>query len=178
MKRIAYFLFAIMIIGALAACAPAPAAPTATATEKPTLTATDTPSPTATNTPTNTPELFELSFQAFYDYNGNGNQEEGEPNLENILIQTSAGECITRADGKCTIEGVPGGSYNANVADNRDVKPEEKIRYILPSTKSRIDINKSITLSIPEQTDFKLPLAHGSLVLPFPNITAQCQTSP
>jgi hypothetical protein len=84
MQRIACFLFSAMIIATLTAWMPAPAAPTATPTEMPTATATYIPSPTATNTPTNTPELYELSFQAFHDDNGNGKMDEGEPVLVGV----------------------------------------------------------------------------------------------
>ncbi len=113
MKRMIIFLFSAILIAALTACGPAPASPTATLTptERPTATSTYTPSPTATATPTNTPELFEVSFQAFRDYNGNGKMDEEEPALEGIVNSTSGKSCTTDADGTCKIAGVPASTY-------------------------------------------------------------------
>jgi len=71
MKRIALFLFVTMLVSALTACGPAPAAPTATATDKPTVTATHTPSPTATYTP-----MPPLEGRLFFDMNGSGLPDE------------------------------------------------------------------------------------------------------
>jgi len=71
MKKIACFLFSVLIIRALTACGSTPAASTATATEKPTITAMDTTVPTATNT-----SVPPLEGKLFFDMNGSGLQDE------------------------------------------------------------------------------------------------------
>jgi len=81
MKRITCFLLASMIISTLTACGPAPAAPSATATDRPTATATYTPSPTATYTP-----VPPLEGRLFFDMNGSGLPDEATFNYDPVRL--------------------------------------------------------------------------------------------
>jgi len=95
----------------LVSCAPAStAAPVSTAVDLPTAT----PEPTATFTPepTATPELFDVQVLAFWDYNGNGIFDGGEPPIEGIVSKVSNFECTTGVDGICIIS-VPEGNFSA-----------------------------------------------------------------
>jgi len=84
-----------------------------TATEKPTKANTATPEPSATAiqepTPklTATPELFQIVVQAFHDWNGNEEMDEGEPVLEGIVNTTGDYKCVTDAEGICELGMIP-----------------------------------------------------------------------
>ena len=120
----------------------------------------------------NLPELYNLTIHAFHDYDGNGSQEEGELNLEGIVNITSAGTCTTGVDGKCEIEGVPAGSYNVSVTDDRNVEQYEKMRYILPSVSEVRTIAQGLSVKVVGNTEVNESLGHGYLTLPYsPELT-------
>jgi len=110
-------IFSALLCLLLVSCVPAPlpvrtsaptAAPTSTATPtpSPTPTATPTPLPTSTPTPTATPTpitTFALSGVVFFDYNGNGIRDEGEPPISGAKVQVGSLTAATGPDGSYTI---------------------------------------------------------------------------
>lgn len=148
-------LVASVILAGCEARKPFEPADTSTPMEKPTS--------TATVAPTDTPLLLNLSFQAFHDFNGNGILDEGEPTLEGITNRTPARECTTGADGKCEIDPIPAKSYKISVADNRDVSPEQKMRYILPSASEVIPISQGFS---PIKGNDELRKSHLDVLVP------------
>jgi len=73
----------------------------------PTSTPTLTPSPTLTPTQ----KLYPVINSTFFDYNGNGTQDEGEPSLEEITLTYKPGNasCTTDTSGMCTVN-IPAGT--------------------------------------------------------------------
>jgi len=123
---------AIIVMGALlAGCASPTAAPTAppsqaavepTPREVPTALPTDTPTstPTATRTPkpTSTPTrvpTYALSGTVFFDYNGNGLRDEGEPPIEGVAIRVAGLSTTTGPNGSYSLAGVAAGSQEVYV---------------------------------------------------------------
>jgi hypothetical protein len=99
---------------------------------------------------------------AFWDYNGNGSLDEGEPPLEGILNRIGIGECTTRMDGLCTLVGVPKGNQTIKVSATPNLK------YILPSAQDEIPIEKGLPIFISNNESVVIPLTEGRFVLPFP----------
>jgi hypothetical protein len=144
----------------LASCAPA-VAPTPTPSPTATTTPTNTPTATPTSTPTPIP-LYQVIFQAFHDYNGNGQQDSEEPLLSGITISTAGKSCTTGNDGTCSIY-LPKGAYSVAIKD-----PSKKFRYILPSVKEVRKISDGIrSVRVGGETKVAVPLGEGFLTLPF-----------
>ena len=144
---------AVVIAGALlAGCASPTAAPTAppsqaaveptrtavptapVPTVTPTQPATATSAPTATTTPepTNTPTAvptYTLSGTVFFDYNGNGLRDEGEPPIEGAPIRVAGLSTTSGLDGTYSLSGVPAGTQRVYV-DSPTQEPATAFRYI------------------------------------------------
>jgi hypothetical protein len=112
--------------------------PTATLTPTPTGTATPTATYTATPTPTQTPiPSYTLSGRVFFDYNGSGLQEEGEPGIPNVPIQLQLADAIgvpvittSSPDGSYSFGNLePGVRYNI-VVTSPFKEPATAFRYI------------------------------------------------
>jgi len=160
MKRALYITLCLFLASCAPAVAPGPTLmPTATPTSVPTSTATPTVTPTATPTPI---PLYQVIFQAFHDYNGNGQQDSEEPPLSGITISTAAKSCATGNDGTCSIY-LPKGVYRLAIQD-----PNGKFRYILPSVREVRKISDGITgVRVNGETEVPVPLGEGFLTLPF-----------
>ncbi len=141
--------------------------PTATPTLAPTRTATPTDTPTPTQTPTATPVVYTISVLDFFDYNGNGMPDSGEPPLAGIINRTQGLECTAGEDGTCTLGSLPAGRYHLAVADGRDVPDYERMRYILPSLSEVRAIDQGLPIAVNGDTQVLVPLAQGFLTLPF-----------
>jgi len=115
---------------------------TATPTQTPTLPPTATPTPTLTPTPTVTPiPIFTLSGVIFFDYNGNGLQDEGEPPIEGVEISLqkrhrNADEekievsVATNGTGEYLFEDLPAGDYLIDVTSPNENDPTQAFRYL------------------------------------------------
>lgn len=86
-----------MVVPTATAVAPTEV-PTATPTDTPTSTPTATPTPEPTNTPTPIP-TYALSGTVFFDYNGNGLRDEGEPPIEGAPIRVAGLSTTSGPDG-------------------------------------------------------------------------------
>ncbi len=85
------------------------ALPTVTPTETPTCTPTATPTPEPTNTPTPV-RTHTLSGTVFFDYNGNGLRDGGEPPIQGVPIRVAGLSTTSGRDGSYSLAGVPAGS--------------------------------------------------------------------
>jgi murein DD-endopeptidase MepM/ murein hydrolase activator NlpD len=119
--------------------------------------------PSLVPTPTPTPLLFAVTSSAFFDYNGNGIQDSGEPPLEGITLTYDPGNftCVTSTDGKAVVN-IPAGNYSLHVADS-----SKEFRYILPSVSEIRRIGDGLSENITGNATVAVPLAEGFLTLPF-----------
>ncbi|MBU4352901.1 MAG: hypothetical protein KJ939_07535, partial [Nanoarchaeota archaeon] len=147
MKRIACFLFSTMIISALTACGPAPAAPTSTATDSPMPTATYTPSPTATYTP-----VPPLDGRLFFDMNGSGLQDEAIFNYDPARL----------ADPRQPLQPDLDKSIDAYVSAHPDLKNGDLITIEEPGLSSYTVCVKSDCVQTDAEGNFSLPNPSGT----------------
>lgn len=129
------------------------------------------PTPIATQTPQPTissiPQTFKVTFLAFHDYNGNGNQDGGEPAIKNILLKKDQIACTTDEIGKCVIPRIEKGNHILSVSDDRNVEPAEKMHYLLLSLSEVKEIKKGMNLDIQNDKTVFIPLGQGFLTMPF-----------
>lgn len=165
--------------------------PTGTATRTVTYTATPTATPTATSTQTPIPS-YTLSGRVFFDYNGSGLQEEGEPGIQGVPVWVdslgSAVHATTGADGSYSIPNVPPGAHQVYVSSPAQ-DPATAFRYInkflrwvdipayemngvqvpaqhVPDTQI-LPIAESLAVSMTNNQELNVALMHGFLTLPF-----------
>jgi hypothetical protein len=107
--------------------------PTATPTPTHTATATVTPSttPTPTETATPTPEpRYTLSGVVFFDHNGSGEQEAGEPGIPGVPVLIDGKKLATTgADGHYAIDSIVSGMHKVRVKSPTS-DPATEFRYI------------------------------------------------
>jgi murein DD-endopeptidase MepM/ murein hydrolase activator NlpD len=101
-------------------------APTDTPTSTPRPTTTPTPEPT--NTATSVP-TYTLSGTVFFDYNGSGLRDTGEPPIEGVPIRVAGLSTSSGPDGKYSLAGVPAGSQQVYV-ESPSQEPATASRYI------------------------------------------------
>ena len=116
---------------------------------------------TLTPQPTSTPELYSLSIHTFFDYNGNVEQEEDEPNLSGINNILSNRNCMTDENGNCQIESLLIGDYKLSI------EAPDNCRYITPSISEDVKISDGLNISIQVNTELLLPLVEGPYRSPF-----------
>ena len=145
-------------------------APSLTSIITPTSIGTQTP--TSSPTPTSTPVLYTVTNSTFFDYNGDGDQDNGEPSLGGIELEYQPGDykCITDKDGKGVVS-IPAGSYELYVSGNAS----KKFRYFLPSVSEVSKIGDGLNESITGNMTISIPLGEGYLTLPFPTGTIETQ---
>jgi murein DD-endopeptidase MepM/ murein hydrolase activator NlpD len=144
-------------------CVRSTEAVSATPTGTPTLTPTHTPQPT--NTPTPRP-TYTLSGTVFFDYNGNGLRDEGEPPIEGIPIRVDGLSTSSGPDGKYLIAGVPAGSQHVYV-ESPTQDPATAFRYISLSLEAFQPIEEPLAVAVNGNTSLHIALMHGFLTLPF-----------
>ncbi len=155
-----------------------------------------TPTRTATATPTPTPTLiagrYYLSGRVFFDYNGSGLPEQGEPGIQGVPVYVdslgSALHATTSADGSYSIPNVPPGAHQVYVQSPTQ-DPATAFRYInqflgwvdipayemngmqvlaqhLPDTEIQ-PIDWPLTMAVNGYMCLDVPLMQGFLTLPF-----------
>ena len=139
--------------------------PTASPTPTPTQTATptETPAPTATPTPIPT---YTISGVVFFDYNGNGIRDKGEPPIEGAKITVDDQTTVSKADGFYILEGVHAGSWKLYV-ESPSQEPTTAFRYISLSLQAFQPIEEPLQLSVESDIRQDLGLMQGYLTLPF-----------
>lgn len=145
---------------------PLPPTPTATPIPTPTHTPTATPFPTQTSTPTPIP-TYPLSGIVFFDHNGNGIQDQGEPPIEGIPITVGSLSTTSGADGSYSLEGVPACTQAVYVKSPAQ-DPVTAFRYISISLEAFQPIEQPIRLNLNADTHLDIALMQGPLTLPFP----------
>ncbi|HUS71297.1 MAG TPA: hypothetical protein VM075_11060 [Anaerolineae bacterium] len=102
--------------------------PTTTATHTPTATPAATPTFEPTSTPTSIP-TYNLSGTVFFDYNGNGLRDQGEPAIEGAPIRVAGLSTTSEPDGTYSVAGVPAGTQQVYV-ESPTQEPATAFRYI------------------------------------------------
>lgn len=72
--------------------------------------------------PTTFEEYNNINFKAFYDMNGNRMQDNGEPGIENVVLQIGNNSVITRTDGSAEIINLEPGSFDWSASSLVDLK--------------------------------------------------------
>jgi hypothetical protein len=164
----------LLINLALSACTPAPT-PTPSATPLPTATATPTstatpparprrplrphqpcspPAPPRRPTPTPIP-TFTLSGIVFFDYNGNGIRDEGEPPIPGAKVQVGSLTATTGPDGSYTLKGVPRGKQQVRLS-------APGFRYISLSVEAFQPAERPVTVTVEGDVRRDWGLMHSS----------------
>jgi hypothetical protein len=122
--------------------------PTSSATpiSTPTVIPTATPTPQPTSTPTPPPTLtpiptFTLSGVVFFDYNGNGIRDEGEPPIPGAKVQVGSLTATTGPDGSYTLKGVPRGKQQVRLS-------APGFRYISLSVEAFQPAERPVTVTV------------------------------
>ena len=167
-------LFLTLLLFLLVACSTASTSGlTPLPTDKPE--STDTPTAMSTSLPTETPEpastptamptvtpipTFTISGVIFFDHNGNGTQDSGEPVVPNATVQIGALTATTGSSGSYTLQGVSRG--------NRQIRlSAADFRYISLSLDRFQSIEEPIAVRIEGDTVLDIGLMQGFLTLPF-----------
>ncbi|MHA1280361.1 MAG: hypothetical protein ACTSQ8_24585 [Candidatus Helarchaeota archaeon] len=126
-------------------------------TKQPTVTST----PTQTSTSTITPKFYKVTIQAFHDYNGNGEMDEGELPLEGIIASKERNDCTTDNKGLCILGFLPEGENGISI--DSSVTTIENLDYFFHQN----DVFKSKNqLIIDIKEDIYLQIALGQGFLP------------
>jgi hypothetical protein len=123
-----------------------------------------TPAPTSASTVGHNKPLFEVTNRVFFDYNGNGIQDNAEPAIPGIKLtyQPENISCVADKNGLGTVK-VPAGSYTISINDSSN-----KFNYILTSVSEITDIKDGLKVNISKSEEIPIPLAQGFLTWPFP----------
>ena len=169
-------LFMLLLSITLTSCAspPAPEEATVSASIPPTSippTPTATTVPTRVLTPTPAPTLtYTLSGTVFFDHNGNGFPDGGEPPIEGVRITVGTLTAITGVDGFYTIEGAPAGDQRVSV-ESPSQDPATAFRYTSLSLDAFQATKEPIPITVGGDTTLDIALMQGFMTSPFP-----CQT--
>lgn len=148
---------------------PPPPTPTAALIPTPTNTPTAIPSPIPTSTPTPIP-TYTLSGIIFFDYNGNGIQDQGEPPIKGVPITVGSLGTTSGADGSYSLEGVPAGSQAVYVKSPTQ-ETATAFRYISLSLEAFQPIEEPIRVTVKGDATLAIALMQGYLTLPFTSDT-------
>lgn len=85
----------------------------------------------------------------------------GEPPLENVVFMTGSDECVTGANGICTLEGVPAGNTLLGIT------APANFRYITPDNITDVLLSKGYDISVTKDDSLLIPLAEGPYRNPF-----------
>jgi hypothetical protein len=140
-------------------------AATATATGTPTTTPSATAAPAPTNTPTPIP-AYTLSGTVFFDYNGNGLRDGGEPAIEGVPISVAGLSTTSGPDGSYSITGVPAGTQQIYV-ESPTQEPATAFRYISLSLQAFQPVEEPIRLVVEADASQDIALMQGYLTLPY-----------
>jgi murein DD-endopeptidase MepM/ murein hydrolase activator NlpD len=107
-----------------------------------------------------------LSGRVFFDYNGNGKQDAGEPAIPNAGVQlvndagSVAAHTVADSSGYYAFDGVPSGTYSLMVS------ADAKFRYKCASVGDFSDIAKPYRLVVQKNTILDIGLIEGFLTMP------------
>lgn len=118
--------------------------------------------PAETPTPPKVAEGYKLSVRVFHDYNGNGMPDEGEPPLSGVVIRINSIICQSDAYGVCEFGYLSKGEYHLSI------EARGEFAYILPWITKAIPVEDGLNISLDKDKIQDIPLAEGTLTLPFP----------
>jgi hypothetical protein len=164
MKKFTASLTVIFVLFLNVSCSESIATSTPIPTNTLSPTSTPIPSPTATNIP-----VYDITVQAFHDYNGNGIIDVGEPSLEGVVNKTANAECTTGADGTCTLEGVMEGNQKITLNTTQAVNPTgeqvPELNYLFYGTKV-LSPSSGISVAVDGDIAINTALGQGYLSIP------------
>jgi len=126
-------------------------------------------------TPTQTVELASLNGRLFFDYNGNGVQDTGEPAVAGALVQLKdntgmvVAETLTDSSGDYKLEDVKTGSYRLRVGV--DHFSDKQFTYMCTSPDEFRAVTEDYHLSLQENVNMDIGLMEGFLTLPLSSET-------
>lgn len=142
----------------LAGCAAPSADPEAVLTQ-------GTPVPTATTASATPLCTYALSGTVFFDYNGNGAWDDGEPPIEGVAIGVAGLSTTSALDGSYSMGGVPAGRQRVQV-ESPTQATATAFRYISLSVEAFQPIDEPIIVTLRGNTELNVPLMQGFLTLP------------
>ena len=107
------------------------------------------------------PLIFTLSGTVFFDYNGNGVQDGGEPPIPGASIRVGSLSTTTAQDGIYAIQGVTAGIQQVRVS-------ADGFRYLSLSVAAFQPVDRPVNVAIKGNTRHDLGLMQGFLTWPFP----------
>lgn len=120
---------------------------------------TPTPKPPAPK-PTSTPvPMYTLSGTVFFDYNGNGLRDEGEPTLADVIVQSGESITTSLADGSYLLDNIPLGEIHLEIIKDGFPFVALSLLHVLTAD--------DIPLNITGDTQFDIGLMEGWMTLPF-----------
>jgi hypothetical protein len=162
-------LAALLVAGTvLAGCGTPVAGPEATPTEP-------TAGPASANTRAPAP-AYTLSGIVFFDHNGNGSRDEGEPPIEGVLVEVGGLSTTSGPDGRYSLVGVSGGKQRVQV-ESPTREPAAPFRYISLSLEAFQTIDEPIKVTVGADTELNVALMQGILTLPLTCETLLCEVT-
>ncbi len=121
-------------------------------------------SSTVTTASTKPTATFRLYGKIFFDYNGNGTQEKGEPPVPNVVITLDGlNVTFTNSTGWYVISGVQEGTHRVRPF------PSRNFRYMCESMDEFRLVTEYYNVTVRGDTRKDIGLMEGFLTLPFPN---------
>jgi hypothetical protein len=110
-----------------------------------------------------TPQLVEVTNVAFFDYNGDGLENGGEPELQGITLTYQPGNISAATDknGEAKVQ-LPPGNYSVTVSD-----PSNQFKYLTLSNTEFVGIENGLRVNVQKNGRVSVPLAKGFLTWPF-----------
>jgi murein DD-endopeptidase MepM/ murein hydrolase activator NlpD len=132
-----------------------------------TLTTSSTISSITSSTTSTTTKLASLNGRLFFDYNGNGIQDEREPAVQGATVQLKdntdqiIADAVTDSSGDYKIEDVPAGNYGLYV------DTDKRFRYMCQSAQEFRTVQAGYSVLLNESMKANIGLMEGFLTLPF-----------
>jgi hypothetical protein len=108
-------------------------------------------------------QLLTVTNVAFFDYNGDGIDNGGEPELPGITLTYQPGNisAITDSNGQAKVQLAPG-NYSVTVTD-----PSNQFKYLTLSNTEFVTIGSGLKVNVTKNQQVSVPLAQGFLTWPF-----------
>ena len=121
--------------------------------------------PTATAAPPTPVPTYTVSGTVFFDYNGDGLRDEGEPPIEGVPIRVAGLSTTSGPDGRYSLAGVPAGRQRVQV-ESPTQETATAFRYMSSSVKAFQSIDEPIIVQVADDAELDVALMQGFLTLP------------
>ena len=118
--------------------------------------------PTATAAPPTPVPTYTVSGTVFFDYNGDGLRDEGEPPIEGVPIRVAGLSTTSGPDGRYSLAGVPAGRQRVQV-ESPTQETATAFRYMSSSVKAFQSIDEPIIVQVADDAE---PVSYTHLTLP------------